>query len=279
MKNIAVLITGLTVSNVRRTLDGMRKCSEETGCNLFVFNCERRYLPGNRHDEGEYSLFDLPDFSQFDGAVVMSSTIFCGRTLADILARIDEAGIPAVSLEKIRPDMMNVYIDNQSAMSQIVEHMIVVHHCRRINYISGPANNQEAQDRLEAYRAVLSRHGISYEPERVFMGDYMKASGEAAAEAFLRSSLPFPEAIVAGNDAMALAAYHVLTRNGKRIPEDVLLSGFDDEFEAQYMIPGLTSVARMQEEAGYTACNLVLSGMGDEDRGKRVIIATKGVFR
>jgi LacI family transcriptional regulator len=51
-----------------------------------------------------------------------------------------------------------------------------------------------------------------------------------------------PDAVFAANDMMALGCLGALTEAGLRVPEDVLLAGFDDIPIARYVTPQLTTV-------------------------------------
>ncbi len=279
MKKIAVLSTLLSETHGRQVLSGILECAEENDCCVFVFTCKMRYDPANRHDVGEYMIFETPDFSDFDAAIIASSTIWSEKVLQDIFHNVRACGVPAVSLEKYIEDMINVVIDNKAAMKDIVQHMICEHGYRRVNYIAGVPGNAEAIARFEAFREALEENGIPYEPERVYWDDWMKTSGEEAVRVFSESGLPFPEAIICSSDKNALGAFTALTRMGLKVPQDVALSGFDDDFEGKYHVPALTTVARMPEQSGYMACEAALKGMGQEDKGRTIHIQTSSVYR
>ncbi len=59
--------------------------------------------------------------------------------------------------------------------------------------------------------------------------------------------------MVAANDGMALGAMHTLRGRGRRIPEDVAVTGFDDIDEAAWFAPTLTSVGQPLKEMGRQA--------------------------
>ncbi len=279
MKKIAVLSTYLAETHARQVLSGILKCAEENDCCIYVFTCKMRYDPNNRHDVGEYMIFDMIDYSLFDAVIIAGSTIWSEALLKRVMKKISESGLPAVSLEKYTPDMMNVVIDNKEAMKDLILHMINVHGYRRINYIAGVPGNAEAIARHQAFVEALEENGIEYDPRRVFWGNWLKSSGEEAVEAFDSSGLPFPEAIVCSSDKNALGAYAALTKMGLSVPQDVALTGFDDDFEGKYHVPALTTVARMPEQSGYMACEAVLRGMSEEDKGSTIAIETSSVFR
>ena len=53
-------------------------------------------------------------------------------------------------------------------------------------------------------------------------------------------------------------ARHVLREEGRRIPDDVALVGFDDSAVARHMDPALTSVRQPIEEMGRTMVRVLL---------------------
>lgn len=277
MKNIAVLTAGLDVNHAHRIVQGVNECAEENDANVFVFTCRRRYNKNIEYDEGEYNIYNLPDFNDFDGAILVNSTVGCEEVLLEMTRRIEEAQIPTVGIERDDLEMFNICIDNRSAMREMVEHLITVHGFTKINFITGSMTNQEACERLEAYKDVLNKYHIPIETSRIYYGDFLKATGVLAAETFIANKEKIPQAIVASNDIMAIGAYDTLVQHGYRVPEDIAIVGFDDDYDARYHVPALSSVSRYQEEVGYAACDKVL--FSTRKMAGKIVIPTKAHFR
>ncbi len=55
-----------------------------------------------------------------------------------------------------------------------------------------------------------------------------------------------PDAIVSGNDQMAIGVLRALSRAGIRVPEEVAVTGFDDIFPGSLCDPPLTTVTLAQ---------------------------------
>ncbi|MDO5572499.1 MAG: GGDEF domain-containing protein [bacterium] len=280
MKNIAVISAGITVDHASRITKGIRDCTAEHNGNTFIFTCSRKYEKNVEHDVGEYNIYNLPDFEDFDGIVLINSTVGSETMLRGLAKRIEDSHTPAVSIEREDANMFNVYIDNYKAMCEIIEHMIEHHGYTRLNYISGPLDNAEAKQRLQAYIDVLTAHHIPVEEERIYReGTFLAESGELAVEKFLASDLPRPQAIISANDVMAIGACALLMKKGIRVPEDIAITGFDDDYAAAYHVPSITSIARQQEKVGYAACLKLMDGMTDADRGGELKIDTKMKLR
>lgn len=122
-----------------------------------------------------------------------------------------------------------------------IEHLLALGH-RRIALLAGPADWLEATARDEGAAAAAAAAGIR--PATVWRGDWSAAAGAAVARevaAAVRRS-DGPTAVAAANDQMALGLIAGLVAAGLRVPEDVSVTGFDDNADAAFYTPALTTV-------------------------------------
>ncbi|MDT0182009.1 substrate-binding domain-containing protein [Microbacterium sp. ARD31] len=122
-----------------------------------------------------------------------------------------------------------------------IEHLVALGH-RRIALLAGPADWLEATARDEGAAAALATAGIR--PAAMWRGDWSAATGAAlageVAEAVRRED--GPTAVAAANDQMALGLIAGLVAEGLRVPQDVSVTGFDDNADAAFYTPALTTV-------------------------------------
>lgn len=168
-----------------------------------------------------------------DGLIVMSP-----HADADLLQRNLPVSLPAVLLNSgiELPDLPNFDVDNFGGALSMTRHL-VERGARRIAFIGGPSANHEARERLRGYQAALPP-GAEY---LVFEGDFGEESGRAAGARIARSQVR-PDAVFAANDMMAIGCLGALLDAGLRVPEDLLLAGFDDIPTARYVAPALSTV-------------------------------------
>ena len=81
-----------------------------------------------------------------------------------------------------------------------------------------------------------------------------------------------PDAIVCGNDKTAAHLRQTLAHIGKRVPEDVMLAGFDDVQIASVMTPQLTTVRQPCEAIADAAFSALLERMRRSDLQPREIL-------
>lgn len=261
---IAVIASGIDEEYQQSILKGIHRYAAQHHVNIAHFVAFGGILANPKYDQGEYNIFELPNFSLFDGVILLSNT-FPADLAEALYERIRAAGVPAVSIDRELGDLYHIGIRNAEAMEQITRHLIEQHGVRRLNFISGPDTNTESVERYEAFRKVLLEHDITPEPERVYKGTFRAKDGRRAVEAFLQSELPFPEAIVCANDAMAVSAVLTLEENGIRCPEDVLVSGFDNISNARNFSPALTTVERPLMQSGALACEIIIRRISGEE--------------
>lgn len=109
------------------------------------------------------SVYELVDPSVVDGIVLVSASLAYGGSNS-ILERFcgqHRATLPLCSLGLGIAGVPSILLDSRSGLSTAVEHLIVTHGHRRIACLTGPIDNPDAQSRLEAYKGVLTRHGIA----------------------------------------------------------------------------------------------------------------------
>ncbi|MGN0337957.1 MAG: GGDEF domain-containing protein [Lachnospiraceae bacterium] len=269
-KRIAVFICAISFSNQRKILEGILDEAGKADMDVFVFTCHVNHSINYMKMDGAFSVMSLPDFANFDGAVIVKNSIQSKRVADELEERMKTSGIPSVSIDEDIDGMKVVGISDFEAQMMIMEELIVRQNCKRISYVTGITDNREGAERLRAYETAMAEHGISYSKADIFPGDYIGPTGRQAAKYFMKLD-SLPDAIVCANDAMALGVIDELLEAGFRVPEDVKVTGFDNDVFARYNIPSITTIDRNQRELGRTAVQLILSN--SESNGKHLVDA------
>lgn len=207
---------------------------------------------------GEQSILRIPVFQDFSGIVFASGTYLLPELRSKILESLcQHCHCPIIDVNSNSENFPVISLDNNSPIAQLVEHLILTHHCRRICFLGNCLEQQFSKLRLSLYQKTMEKHLLSVTETDITEADYTEASIQAAIEYFLQASLP-PDAIVCYNDAMALLAMKVLCSKGFRIPEDIRLTGCDELETGQSITPSLTTVTFPLYEIGKTAVHLLM---------------------
>jgi DNA-binding LacI/PurR family transcriptional regulator len=292
----------------------------------YVPNTAARALAANRTDaialvvpEPETRFFAEPYFSDMlkgVGAEISETEmqlllIFAGsdrerRRLAQYLAahRVDGVLLVSVHADDPLPDLLSqleipavisgprsegetlpsVDSDNYGGGRSAVEHLLAGGR-RTIAHITGRLDVYGAQRRVDGYRDALRDAGHEVDERLIEAGDFTEEGGRRAMTKLL-ARRPDLDAVFAGSDVMAAGARQVLREEGRAIPSDVALVGYDDSAIARHMDPPLTSVRQPIEEMGRHMIDLLLSEIADRrpavSRGlerRQVVLATELVHR
>jgi LacI family transcriptional regulator len=149
---------------------------------------------------------------------------------------------------------------------------IAVRHLRdcgrhRIAHITGPRRHRAARSRAQAATRALARADLRLQGE-VAYGEWSEMWGRRAAETLLASH-PRIDGIFCGSDQVARGVVDALTAQGRRVPDDVAVVGFDNwPVMAEASRPPLTTVDMNVEHLGRVAATKLLAAIeGDEDPG------------
>ncbi|MEO5934335.1 MAG: substrate-binding domain-containing protein, partial [Duganella sp.] len=154
-------------------------------------------------------------------------------------------------------------LDNEYGAYLAVRHLVELGH-RRIAFISGPANNMDAEERLAGYKRALEESNVDADPHLIVEGNYHEASGMMAMNRLFDTHQQFT-AVFAANDLSAYGARLALYRKGIRVPDDISLVGFDDLPGSSYTTPPLTTIRQPLYDIGRIATHALLRIISGED--------------
>ncbi|QFY14680.1 LacI family DNA-binding transcriptional regulator [Nonomuraea phyllanthi] len=165
-------------------------------------------------------------------------------------------------------------VDQRAGAVRATRHLLSLGH-RTVWHVAGPADWLDANGRIEGWREVLASADRPV-PE-VLRGDWSSRSGYQLGQRLA----PDPEvtAVFVANDQMALGVVRALREAGRRVPEEVSVSGFDDIPESAYFWPPLTTVRQDFGEVGRHAFHLLLDRMAGTEPDQRRLIEPELVVR
>lgn len=161
-----------------------------------------------------------------------------------------------------------VEINNFMGGYQAGRHMGESGH-RSIGYLASDVRIHNFEERKRGFGAALQEFGLETEAVPVFvMAPTILSSQEALRkqlEDYKRGNGGLPTAFFCECDYMAISALKTLTEWGYRIPEDISIVGFDNITESMVVSPELTTVHVEKERMAYTAVDLLIEGIEQQD--------------
>ncbi|XXX72909.1 SpoIIE family protein phosphatase [Sorangium sp. So ce134] len=253
-------VRGEYQSSIRVAIE---RAAEAHGVNLVIAVGE--VLTGHSPAElAQSSIYHLVGPAAVDGIVVASATLsnYIGVEGVQRFCEYYEP-LPVCSVGIPIPGVPSILVDNALGIEMTAGHLLDDHGCRRVAYIGGPVSNEEARLRAEAFQKALAARAVPYDERLVASGYFTIDTGRAAMSEILARGVDF-DAVVAANDNMALGAIELLMAQGRNVPRDVLVCGFDDVGVARYAKPSLTTVRQPIKRLGELAVETVLRMLDGE---------------
>lgn len=250
-KRIAIFTNGFSNEFIEHIVTGLQKKAKEDSVDIFVFVT---YCSPNDHElqnKCQLNIFHLPDPADFDGAIMLTNTYNFPDEQERVCARFQRAGVPMLSLEVDVPGMSCIKTENYQGVRDLAIHLVEHHKAKKIIYVNGVAGNVENATRRQALVDILEEHGLELYDE--FNCDFGFYTSYLSMKRFLKEGKELPDAIVCANDNMALGINSALNEDGYKIPDDVLLTGFDMIKDGQHTFPILSTVSRGWEKFGELA--------------------------
>ena len=234
------------------------------GCNVAVYSAMIYTGAYGNFQAGESQNVSLANFDTMDAVIVVPDTLQASPTDGkEVLEYIrNNFSGPKVVLDMEAEGYQQFFCDDKESAAYIVSHLIEEHNCSDIAYMTGIKDHPHSIERLNGYYQALERHGIPVDEERVFYGDFWYNQGESVVESLLSSPKGLPQAIACANDAMAVSVYSALDARGIKIPEDILVTGFDHSGNASGGDYPITSIMRNSGEIAERAMYYIFKEWG-----------------
>ncbi|SDY27654.1 LacI family transcriptional regulator [Evansella caseinilytica] len=222
-----------------------KKTVGSLGYDLLIFSNEKFNM------EKENYLLRARHF-HVDGCLIVA-----GEKIESAIYELDQSDVPCVGVDIQLTGRMSSYVmtDNVRVAAKVVEHLYL-NSIRDIAYIGGKRESPIAQMRLDGFASTMQKFGIPIKEEWVHFGDFFEESGRASMARMLKTS-PYPKAVFAASDMMALGAIHAIKERGLKVPDDIRVIGCDDIEACRYSEPKLTTIKQDKEKLGKFAGHML----------------------
>ena len=131
-----------------------------------------------------------------------------------------------------------VDIDNAEAEAEAVQH-VMDRGCTRLGYVGYASSDYWHVEREAGFRAGLASRGIPGEGAGL-----IQVGDDGAARARIRSFLSSarPDAVLTGNDHIAVTVYSVAAELNLSVGRDLAVVGFEGDINGEWLNPTLTSI-------------------------------------
>lgn len=250
---ICVMIGDVSYDFSAELMQGILSKAEQEGVQLLYMMGMPRHAepvePGSELKTAYHhnSIYDYAYLFGADAYILSCGSLsgFEGEdTYQKFLKRFDET--PSVILQERIDDTQHkkscITVDNYNTFCECIEHLILVHGCRRIALLAGVRDHPDSKERMQAYLDTMHAHNLPVEDSMIVYGDFSEFSDSLVAQ--LLDQNPGLDAIAFCNDEMARGGYRVCAKRGIRIGMDIAFTGFDNFSTSRALMPALTTVSQ-----------------------------------
>lgn len=208
-----------------------------------------------------------------DGLVVLASSL----SPKDLTAISAQVPVVVLAAHSTRNKLDFVEADNRGGAMATTCHLLDDHGLTDLAFVAGPARSPDSRERFVGFANALEAAGIGAPEAPEVHGGFTEAGGARAVDELLRTRRRTPQALVFGNDEMAIGGLATLRSRGLRVPQDLAVTGFDDIASARHVDPTLTTVRQPMRDIGETAARTLLNRIAEPDAPRHTVMLPTSV--
>ena len=263
-KRIGLFVSFPELTYVHRVIEGIMEQCEKYDYDLCVFASSVHIsFPHEKYLKGETNIYNLANFGRLDGVIIDGSTMTGdddNKTFNRIAERLAQyKDLPRCILELPMEGYKLIGNNDEEALRDTVRHIIDVHGRKKICILTGHKGNEIAEERLRIYLDEIKKHGLDVLPEHIVYGDFYYYSGDGLARKIIDNEISRPDAIICASDTMAMGVIDRLVKTDIRVPEDIVVVGFDASDEGAINTKTIASYEPGDIEMGANAVDYLRS--------------------
>jgi LacI family transcriptional regulator len=265
-QTIGVIIPNLETTFFSSMLSGIHKLASAADYKVMI--CQ-----SNESHKIEVANLQTLMTNWIDGLLICHS--IDTRSFEHIKAHLHK-GIPIIHFYRVctETDTPKVICEDVEGAEMMTEHLIA-QGCTRIAVIAGPKDLLISQKRLQGYKKILKKHGYPYRERFVAHTDFVRDTIVKVVDNWLNMQ-ERPDAIFSISDKCAIYAMQYLKEKKIKIPDEICVAGFGNEYVGEVIEPGLTSFDVHTNKIGEAAAQLFFDQLNTPDENKITTKIVKG---
>lgn len=261
---IAVLMADMQSEYNHKMLEGIVRQANALNYDVLAFSFFSNHDIDMEFQYGEENIFNLINTKKLVGIIARKDSFVRPAIRIKIAQICQESGLPFIDIDNYNANEAYCIWNDRIYFKKLVNHLIEVHHKKKIYCLTGFRGYHQSEHRVDGYRDALLEHGLEPRLDYIFYGDFWKESAIRLANDIASGKVECPDAVACASAAMASNLIKQLIANGIRVPEDVAVVSYDDFLENAMITPSITSISNISYIQGINCvCNLHLKITGE----------------
>ena len=211
------------------------------GYSVVVFNTSLDFYWYQSENKVPRAGYRAIPYDLFDAFFIICHSFHEDALIKEIVEGAQARRVPVILAGMELPGCWTVVNNYEESYKDLIRHVILEHGARDTFFIAGMKDEPNSEGRLKCWQEVLQECGLPCNPGMFAYGNYWGKPTVEIVRKLIRSRDTMPRAIFCANDTMAIAACDALQDSGFRVPEDVIVTGFDGSPAAYMTRPRLTT--------------------------------------
>ena len=242
---IGVIIPKINSESISRMIAGVTQVLNREGYRMLLANTENSV-------EKEIQYLQSFKLDELAG-VIMSATIMT-RQHHELLQSFE---VPVVILGQNVKEYSCVYHDDYGAALAMADSLALLGRKHYGAILVTPEDKAAGEARQLGFLDGMKRHNIAVNEKAIVYSDFSLESGYDAAEKLFMQA-PETEGIFCATDTIAIGAMQYLKGIGKRVPEDVAITGIGHSRMTEIVTPTLTTAHLFYKSTGVEGADMLL---------------------
>ncbi len=256
------MVIGVCLSELHYHLNtgyvaALDRAARKTGAELLVFNNTLDFTCYEKGSPIARSIFRVIRYDLLSALIIISNSFHDEELFDDIVRQATARRVPVISVGSPHEGCYSFVNDPEPAFKALLRHVIRDHGVTDTWFLGGVPGEETSEFRLRCYREVLSEFHLPFSEENTGWGEYWAQPASAAVIRLLQERGKPPRAIFCANDTMAAAVCETLKSHGFRVPEDVIVTGFDGLPSSSMIHPRLSTVSDDQDALAEATVDLI----------------------
>ena len=217
------------------------QAAKAAGYGLLVFNSSMDWYWSHHGGNITGCIYDLIRYDKLSALIILHGNIYDPDHLERMIRCAKAQKLPVLYLGGRHPLCAGIVDAYEEPYKELIRHILRDHGVRDCFYIAGLKDEDNSRLRLRCWQEVMEEFCLPHTEEYFAYGNYLDTVALQILQFLLEKREKPPRAILCANDSMAAAVIEDLIRRGYRIPEDVIVAGFDGTPTAYLTQPQLTT--------------------------------------
>lgn len=240
-KVIGVCMTKIQDPPRSRRLAALYEAASRADLKLMIFNSPYDFASGVEDEIGAAGIYDLINYDVIDALIILCSGFLDKSVCKKIIEGAMQRAVPVILEDMLYEGCFTIRNSFEEAFAGLMNHVIRDHGIRDTFFVAGQKDNEYSDQRVAVYKKVLAENGLEFAEDMLDYGGFWSGPTNEVMDRLFAREKELPKAIFCANDAMGVTVCKRLQKNGIRVPQDVIVTGFDGSRMGEFSEPRMAT--------------------------------------